>query len=94
MAKKTACPIGRKEFLGKAKPLTILINGVPLLAEVKDFSTGSLGWYLNTKTIVEIDGQFVPVQINASLILVGSKELPREEGSEPVSTNEGEEAGS
>ena len=27
-----------------------MINGVPLIAEVKEFSTGSLGWYLNGKT--------------------------------------------
>lgn len=80
MAKKTTCPITRKVFLTKAKPLTVVINNIPLLAEVKDFSTGSLGWYLNTKATVEVDGTVVPVQINASLIIVGSKDLPREDG--------------
>jgi hypothetical protein len=85
MAKKTTCPIGRQEFLEAARPITILINNVPLLAEVKDFNTGSLGWYLNTKTVIEINGQAVPVQINASLIVVGSKDLPREE--EPATTS-------
>ena len=92
MARKTTCPIGRQEFLDTAKPITILINNIPLLAEVKDFATGSLGWYLNTKTVVEINGQAVPVQINASLIVVGSKELPREEVPAATTTATPEEA--
>jgi hypothetical protein len=78
MAKKSACPISRADFLAKAKPVTITINGVPMVAEVKDFSTGSLGWYLNGKTTVEIDGQHISVQVNSSIIIVGSKELPRD----------------
>ncbi len=94
MAKKTTCPVTRKEFLAKAKALSVVINGVPLLAEFKDFSTGSLGWYLNQKSTVEIDGQTVSVQINASLIIVGSKELPREEesGSAPASEDSADES--
>jgi hypothetical protein len=76
MAKKTHCPISRDEFRTGAKPLTVTIAGVPLAAEVKEFSTGSLGWYLNSRTTIEIDGQHVPVLINASLVIVGSKELP------------------
>jgi len=76
MAKKTTCPIGRSDFHAKAKALTITIGGNTHLAEVKEFSTGSFGWYLNAKTTIEIDGVVVPVQINSSLIVVGSKEAP------------------
>jgi hypothetical protein len=79
MAKKTTCPISRTDFRAKAKPLTIAINGQNMEAEVKEFSTGSLGWYLNTKISVEIDGIRVPVQIGLNLTIVGSKELPGHE---------------
>ncbi len=76
MAKKTTCPISRTDFRAKAKPITVTIANVPQMAEVKEFSTGSLGWYLNGRTTIEIEGQHVPVLINASLVIVGSKELP------------------
>lgn len=79
MAKKTNCPVSRTEFRAKAKPVNVIINNVPLLAEVKEFSTGSFGWYLNGKTSIEIDGKLVPVQIGLNLTVVGSKELPKDE---------------
>jgi hypothetical protein len=75
---KTTCPISRAQFLSKAKPVTVTINGVPLLAEVEEFSTGSLGWYLNGKTAIEVDGVPVSVQIGMNMTVVGSKELPKE----------------
>ena len=76
MAKKTTCPITREDFRSRAKPVTVKIGDVPLQAEVKEFSTGSLGWYLNGKTTIEIDGVPVSVQIGLNLTIVGSKELP------------------
>jgi hypothetical protein len=76
MAKKTTCPISRVDFRAKAKPIPVTIGVMSQMAEVKEFSTGSLGWYLNGRTTIEIDGQHVPVLINASLVIVGSKELP------------------
>lgn len=79
MAKKTVCPISRTDFRAKAKPIGVTIGANSQLAEVKEFSTGSLGWYLNGRTTIEIDGQPVPVLINASLVIVGSKELPADE---------------
>jgi hypothetical protein len=78
MAKKTTCPISRADFRAKAKPLTIEINGQKLQAEVKEFSTGSLGWYLNNKVMVEIEGVHVSVQVGLNLTIVGSKELPKD----------------
>jgi hypothetical protein len=77
---KTSCPVTRSEFLENAKPLTVVINDMPpLMAEVKEFSTGSLGWYLNGKTTIEVGGKRVSVQIGMNLTVVGSKELPRAE---------------
>jgi hypothetical protein len=78
MAKKTVCPISRPDFRAKAKPISVTIGSMTQMAEVKEFSTGSLGWYLNGRITLEIDGQHVPVLINASLVIVGSKELPVE----------------
>jgi len=76
MAKKSSCPITRADFVAKAKPVTVMINGATLLAEKKEFSTGSLGWYLNGKTTIDVDGTPVTVQIGLNLTIVGSKELP------------------
>ena len=78
---KTACQITRHQFIEGAKPLTVTINNVPMLADPKEFSTGSLGWYLNGKTVVEIGGTPVTVQIGINMTIVGSKELPPKEAS-------------
>jgi hypothetical protein len=91
MAKKTSCPISRADFRAKAKAVTVLIGDQRLVAEVKEFSTGSLGWYLNGKTSIDIDGTPVSVQIGLNLTVVGSKELPRE-AAEPAPASSGEGA--
>lgn len=74
---KTTCPITRAQFLENAKAVEVVIGGIPLMAEVKEFSTGSLGWYLNGKTTIRINDQPVSVQIGLNLTIVGSKELPK-----------------
>jgi hypothetical protein len=48
-----------------------------MLAEVKQFSTGSFGWYMNGKTVVTVDGKPVSVQIGMNLTVVGSKDAER-----------------
>ncbi len=75
---KTTCPVTRAEYLEHAKAVEVVINGVPLMAEVKEFSTGSLGWYLNGKTTIRVNDKPVSVQIGMNLTIVGSKELPKE----------------
>ena len=87
MAKKTHCPISRAEFRSQAKAVTVTVGSVPLVAEVKEFSTGSLGWYLNGKTSIEVGGKPVSVQIGMNLTIVGSKELPHD-GAPAGSTEE------
>lgn len=67
----------------KATPLKISINGQDMLAEVKSFSTGSFGWYLNGKTVIEIDGTPVQVQLGLNLTIIGSKELPGDHPTPP-----------
>lgn len=78
MAKKTSCPITREQFREGAKAVSVAIAGSTMLAEPKEFSTGSLGWYLNGKTVIEINGVAVSVQIGMNLTIVGSKELPKD----------------
>ncbi len=78
MAKKTNCPITRAQFRAKAKNLTVTIGDQKFDAMAREFSTGSLGWNISSKMIVEIDGVSVPVQVGLNLTLVGSKELPND----------------
>lgn len=78
MAGKTVCPISRDDFRKSASPVEVHINGVPLIADAKEFSTGSLGWYLNGKTSVKIGDKTVSVQIGLNLTIVGSKDLPKD----------------
>ena len=68
------CPISKEDFFAKAAPLKIEINGIPMVAEPKAFSTGSFGWYLNGKVTMTVEGKAVPVQIGANFTVVGSKE--------------------
>jgi hypothetical protein len=75
---KTTCPITRPQFREAAKPVEVTINGSPMLADPREFSTGSLGWYLNGKTVVDVNGQKVTVQVGLNLTIVGSKELPKD----------------
>ncbi len=55
----------------------LIINGIPMTAEVKEFATGSLGWYLNGKANIKVGEKSVSVQIGMNLTIVGSKELPK-----------------
>jgi hypothetical protein len=74
---KSPCPVSLSQFQEKAEPLKVVINGQEMLAEVKAFSTGSFGWYINGKTTVTIDGKPVSVQIGMNMTVVGSKEAAR-----------------
>lgn len=73
---RNACPVSREQFRSKAKPVKVVIDGKEFEAEVKEFSTGSLGWFINARINLEIDGVRVPVQVGLNLTVVGSKELP------------------
>ena len=77
MAKaKSSLPITRQQFRDAAKGVVVTINGKEFKVPKKEFSTGSLGWYLNDKMDIEIDGHDIKVQIGLNLTIVGSKELP------------------
>ncbi|QRN94536.1 hypothetical protein JRI60_36220 [Archangium violaceum] len=74
---KSPCPVSLSQFQEKAEPLKVTINGQEMIAEVKAFSTGSFGWYINGKTTVTVDGKPLSVQIGMNLTVVGSKEAER-----------------
>jgi len=77
MAEKTAaktCVISKSDFFASAKPLEITINGIPMLADVKEFSTGSFGFFINGKVSIKVGEKSVPVQIGANFTVVNSKE--------------------
>ena len=77
---KTTCPITRSEFRQHAQPnMPVVLNGTPLAALAKEFQTGSLGWNLNGKTTVTINGKVCTCQIGLNVTIVGSKELPQDE---------------
>jgi hypothetical protein len=76
MAKKTACPVSRRQFKDKAQSVQVTINDKTWTARPREFATGSLGWNLNEKMEVVIDGVAVTVQVGLNLTLVGSKDLP------------------
>ncbi|MGH9363404.1 MAG: hypothetical protein ACRD2T_15960 [Thermoanaerobaculia bacterium] len=71
------CPIDREQFRSGAQPVKVEINGVAYQAQVKEFSTGSFGWNLNTKVTITVGGMPVNVQVGLNLTVVGSKELSK-----------------
>lgn len=74
---KSPCPISKTQFLEKAEAVKITINGQELIADRREFSTGSFGWYHNGKVTIAVDGKPLSVQIGLNLTVVGSKEAAR-----------------
>jgi hypothetical protein len=79
VTKKTKAPVTAEQFLAKAAALTVSIggSGMPsdpnLMGAPRQFSTGSLGWNMNGKVTVMVDGKPVTVQCSINLTVVGSK---------------------
>ena len=59
-----------------------------MTAAVKEFSTGSLGWNINDKLQIEVDGKPVTVQVGLNLTIIGSKDLPQDGGGAPAGAAE------
>lgn len=74
---KTPCPITKSQFLEKAEGVKIALGGNEMLADKREFSTGSFGWYLNGKTTITVDGKPLAVQVGLNLTVVGSKEAEK-----------------
>ena len=78
MAAKTVCPVTRQQFKDNAKPIEVVIDGQKMIADPREFSTGSLGWNINGKITLMVGDTRVTVQVGMNLTLVGSKELPKD----------------
>lgn len=68
----------RAYFTAKAVALKVFIDGIRLDTKPKVFSSGSLGWHLSAKKQVAIGDALVWCQINTTITVLGSKELPPE----------------
>lgn len=77
MFRKTECPVTRDEFVAEAKGLQVVVNGQTLLAQVKEFSTGSFGWHVGDKLTILVGDTLVKVQVGLTMTVIGSKEAPR-----------------
>ncbi|CAJ1389796.1 unnamed protein product [Effrenium voratum] len=64
----------RKEFMKKAKAITVQIGDKKLKATPKQFSTGSSGFMASTKVVIEVDGVPLTLQCGLNLPVIGSKE--------------------
>ncbi len=73
-SKGSKCRISREEFQ-KAKPIMVTLGGTTLEANPRTFSTGSLGFYLSGKAMVEVGGVMCEVQVSGNIVLIGSKEV-------------------
>ena len=68
--------ISRKQFLAKAQPIQVDVNGQKFIAGPKQFSTKSLGFFEGGKMTMVIDGVPVKCQVGINITVIGSKELP------------------
>ena len=66
---KSVCPVSKTQFLEKAEAVKIVIGNSELVADKREFSTGSFGWYHN--------GKILSIQVGLNLTVVGSKEAER-----------------
>jgi hypothetical protein len=74
---KSPCPVSKTQFLDKAEPVKIMIGTQEIIADKREFSTGSFGWYYNGKTTITVDGKPLSIQVGLNLTVVGSKEAER-----------------
>lgn len=75
---KNACPITLAQFKKLAEPIEVRIGDRAVVADVKEFSTGSFGWYINAKIPVKVGDVTLNLQIGANMTVVNSKEADRE----------------
>lgn len=66
--------MNKQRFLKAAKPVQVTINGVPMLATPMKFSSGGVGYNINGKMEMTIDGEVVRFQVGMNLSAVKSKE--------------------
>lgn len=81
MANKTQCPVTRDTFIAKAPPVTVTLFGTPMGAVARRFAEDaagkcSVGYHINGKVTVMVDGKPVQCQVGINITAIGSKDLP------------------
>jgi hypothetical protein len=76
---KTECPLTAQAFLDHAAPLTISVNGEAITGEASPrvFSSGSFGYFINGKIVLNIAGRAVKCQVSGNVVVVGSRDAAR-----------------
>ena len=69
------CPITRNEFHEHAENLPVTIGSSGYELEPRENESDSLGWKLNAKQQVKINGKMCWVQIGINITLIGSAVL-------------------
>jgi len=64
-------------------PVAVSLDGVPLFASPKCFSSGSVGWYLSTKA--DVNGE--RCQVSLSVVVIGSKPKPAQDAKPLLDAN-------
>lgn len=67
------CQITKGDFLDKAGPLTVVVDGTKVSLEPREFSSGSFGWYYSGKLNIEVDGKPIKAQVGLNFTVVNSK---------------------
>jgi hypothetical protein len=69
--------LSRAYFRRHAQPLSIALGQVLVgAAKPREYLTGSLGWQWVCKTQLKVGDCYVWVQVNLSMTVIGSKDLP------------------
>lgn len=82
MAKVYVCPVTKREFMDKAPLVKMTLafedgSKQVFVLTPHAFSTGSFGWYLNSKAHFLMDNVDIGIQLNTHLVVMGSKDAPR-----------------
>ncbi len=73
------CPVSKEDFFKKAKPIQVLFQDSEgnligsATATLKEFSTGSYGWYFSGKITPTVEGTALETQTGLNMTAVGSK---------------------
>jgi hypothetical protein len=76
--------LSKCKFRAAATPVPVKIGHVTTQAKPKQSKTsGSLGWGLNQKVYMSVDGVTVYCQVNLSITVIGSKTAPERNPGDP-----------
>ena len=67
------CPLTQAEYLDQAKAFALQIGMTGLVLEPKVFASGSVGFYVSGKVVINIGDTPVTHQASFNLVAVGSK---------------------